>query len=143
MSEATEHKRMLPVLELAGILDIASNPEPTAIYERGSGGFQIWCTLNNHPQGWEGLLMSAGAFSKPCEYVASVYWGWEGDKITHLRLSTEAYACRDHDVKNGVYNAPASYRNRPLDVFWAKEQTFALFQQAGVPMPEIRIVEQE
>ncbi|NSW52958.1 MAG: hypothetical protein HPY85_10670 [Anaerolineae bacterium] len=143
MSEATEHKRMLPVLKLAGKLDIASNPEPAAIYERGSGGFQIWCTLNNHPQGWEGLLMSAGAFSKPCEYVASVSWGWEGDKITHLRLCTEAYACRDRDTNKGVYTAPASYRNRPLDVFWAKEQTFALFQQAGVPMPEIRVVEQE
>jgi len=139
MSEATEHKRMLPVLKLAGALDIATNPEPAAIYERGLAGFQIWCTPANHPEGWAGVTMYGGSFPKDCAYVANVNWGWEGDEITHLRLCTEAYACRDHDHKNGVYTAPASYRNRPLDVFWAKEQTFALFQQAGVPMPEIQI----
>jgi len=51
MSEVTEHKKLQPVLGLAAVLDIASNPAPAAIYEPGSGGFQIWCTTNNHPQG--------------------------------------------------------------------------------------------
>jgi len=63
---------MQPVLDLARRLDIATNPEPQAIFEAGTAGFQIWCTPADHPKGWEGVVMTAGAFSKPCEYVASI-----------------------------------------------------------------------
>ncbi len=45
------------------------------------------------------ITSNALAFSKPCEYVASVGWGWEGETITHLLLSTDAYALR-HDRRN-------------------------------------------
>jgi hypothetical protein len=53
------------VLDLARQLDIATNPHPSAIFEAGNGGFQVWRT----PQGRNGISMIPGAFSKPCEYV--------------------------------------------------------------------------
>ena len=79
-----EHRRMRPVLNLARQLDIATNPAPEAVFEAGSAGFLIWCTPDDHPKGWDRVDMTAGAFSKPCEYVASVSWGWESERITHL-----------------------------------------------------------
>ena len=138
MSYYTEHQRMKPVLEKAGKFDIATNPVPEAIFEDGSAGFQIWCTPDDHPAGWEGIPMDAGAFSKPCEYVASVHWGWEGEEdeptITHLLLSTDAYALSDFHGQ-GRYH----YHNRPEDLAWAKEKIRWLFQQASVSLPPIRI----
>ena len=44
MSHHSEHQKMKPVLDLARKLDIATNPDPAAIFEAGSGGFQVWCT---------------------------------------------------------------------------------------------------
>ncbi len=81
MSYTTEHKRMKPVLDLARKLDIATNPAPEALFEAGSGGFQIWATPDDHPKGWDGVPMDMGAFAKPCAFVASVWWGWEGETI--------------------------------------------------------------
>ncbi len=139
MSYSTEHQRMKPVLALARELDIASNPAPDALFEAGTAGFQIWCSPTDHPAGWEGVLMDAGAFSQPCEFVASVHWGWEEDTeksptITHLVLSTDAYALRDSHGK-GLY----AYHNRPADLVWADEKIHALFARAGVPIPPIRV----
>lgn len=133
MSYSTEHKRMRPVLDLARKLDIATNPEPDALYESGSGGFQIWCTPEDHPQGWEGVPMNMGAFAQPCAFVGSVIWGWEGEKITHLELETEAY-----DLRLGKQRPPWT-RNRPEDITWAREKTHWLFERAGVPCPSIYV----
>ena len=141
MSFKTEHLRMRPVLALAGTFDIASNPDPQAIFEAGTAGFQIWCTSIDHPRGWEGLVMVAGAFSKPCEYVASVNWVWEGEKITHLQISTDSYALRDSDHRKGKAKLYHEYRNCPEDIAWATEKVKWLFGQAGVAMPEIRVEE--
>jgi hypothetical protein len=134
MSYHSQHRRMKPVLDLARELDIATNPAPDAIFEAGSGGFQIWCIPNDHPQGWDGVAMSQGTFSKPCAYVASVHWGWEGDRITHLALSTDAYDLSDHHGEGRH-----AYHNRTPDVAWAKEKIVHLFNQAGVIMPPIRL----
>jgi len=84
MSFQSEHKHMKPVLDLARKLDIATNPDPCAIFEAGNGGFQVWCTGYDHPQGWNGIQMNSGAFSKPCEYVGSVIWKWDDDQIVAL-----------------------------------------------------------
>ena len=127
MSYRSEHKRMKPVLAKARQLDIATNPAPEAIFEAGSGGFQIWCTPDDHPQGWQGVRMDAGGFSKPCAYVASVLWGWEEEHITHLLLSTDAHALGKH--------------NRPADMRWAKKKIRHLFKLAGVPMLPVRAFE--
>jgi hypothetical protein len=78
--------------------------------------------------------MDAGAFCKPCAYVASVHWGWEEESITHLVLSTGAYALREH--QHGSY---ADVHNRSEDIAWAKRKIHWLFAQAGVPMPAIRV----
>lgn len=134
MSYSTEHQRMKPVLALARELDIASNPAPDALFEAGTAGFQIWCSPTDHPAGWEGVLMDAGAFSQPCEFVASVHWGWEEDRITHLVLSTDAYALSDSHGKGRD-----GYHNRPEDLRWAEEKIRALFARAGVPIPPIRV----
>ena len=129
MSYASEHRRLRPVLDLARRLDIATNPAPEAIFEAGTAGFQLWCTPNNHPKGWDGILMTAGAFSKPCEYVASVSWGWEDETITHLLLSTDAYAL-GRNKRN---------HNRPVDLAWAKRKIRWLFKNAGVSCLSIQV----
>lgn len=139
MSCSSEHRKMAPVLALAHSLDIASNPDPQAIYEAGTAGFQIWCTPDDHPEGWEDLPMAAGAFSKPCEYVASVSWGWRGEKITSLALTTDGYALSDQDRRAGKQKSYHDYRNRAQDLSWAIQKVEWLFEKAGVPMPEIRM----
>ena len=130
MSYTHEHRRLKPILDLARRLDIATNPEPEAIFEAGTAGFQIWAIPTDHPEGWEGIVMTASAFSKPCEYVASVSWGWEGETITHLLLSTDAYALERKDIKR--------IHNRSADLAWAKRKVRWLFKRAGVKCPPIQ-----
>jgi hypothetical protein len=132
MSYHSEHKRMQPVLDLARKLDIATNPAPTAIFEAGNAGFQVWCTPNDHPEGWDDIQMNAGAFSKPCEYVGSVHWKWEGEQIVALEISTTAYDLADH--KPGEYNRQA-IANREADIEWLVDKIVWLFEKAGVVMP--------
>ena len=134
MPYAREHRRLKPVLDAARKLDIAANSDPKAIFEAGAGGFQIWCTPDDHPGGWDGVPMIAGAFSKPCSYVASVHWGWKGERITHLALSTDAYDLGDH-TGAGRH----AYHNRPEDLAWAEGKIRGLFQLARVPMPPILV----
>lgn len=133
MSYYTENQKMKPVLDKARELDIATNPTSEALFDAGQAGFQIWCTPDDHPAGWENIPMTPGAFSKPCEYVASVHWGWEGETITYLVLSTEAFALselRDRTWYTG--------HNRPEDLAWAKQKIHWLFAQAEVPLLPIK-----
>ncbi len=133
MPYSTEHQRMKPVLDKAREMDIAKNTAPKAIFEAGSAGFQIWPTPEDHPQGWNDVPMDTGTFCKPCAYVASVHWVWEDEEITHLALSTDAYALRDH--QHGSHD---DYHNRPKDIAWTKQKIAWLFAQAGVLMPPIQ-----
>ena len=140
----SEHTRLQPVLALAEQYDIAENPDPLALFDAGSAGFQIWATPDDHPQGgdWrEGeARMDKGAFGKPCFYVASVGWRWHEDEtgphIVGLQLSTDA-----GDLTRGqaVRGRAASYRNRPPDVAWATEKIKWLFAQAGIECPPITV----
>jgi hypothetical protein len=138
MSYSAEHRRMQPVLDLARKLDIATNPDPTALYEAGNAGFQVWCTPDDHPEGWDDIQMNAGAFSKPCEYVGSVHWKWEGEQIVALEISTTAYALADQ--KPGEYNRQ-SIANREADIEWLVDKIAWLFEKAGVVMPSCEIVD--
>lgn len=138
----TEHKRRKPVLELAQQLDIATNPHPSAIFEAGNGGFQIWCTPQDHPQGWNGISMIPGAFSKPCEYVGSVLWKWDDDQIIGLQIETTAYALADQkpDEYCNLKKIPEGFNrqtifNRGADIAWLKEKVTWLFETAGIPLP--------
>jgi hypothetical protein len=142
MSYQSEHKRLKPVLDLARRLDIATNPDPTALFEAGNAGFQVWCTPDDHPKGWEGVEMIAGTFSKPCEYLGSVHWKWEGEQITALEISTTAYALADH--KPGEYSRQAelppgakrrTIHNRDADIHWLIEKITWLFEKAGLDLP--------
>ncbi|RLD05412.1 MAG: hypothetical protein DRI56_09685 [Chloroflexota bacterium] len=131
----SEHKRMKPVIDAARELDIATNPAPEALFEAGNSGFQIWCTPDDQPEGWKNVHLIAGAFSKPCAYVASVTWGWEKDNITHLILSTDAYELSEYTNFNNRYQK----HNRPEDINWAKKKIRELFSMANVPLLPFRV----
>jgi hypothetical protein len=142
MSYHSEHKRMKPVLDLARQLDIATNPHPSAIFEAGNGGFQVWCTPQDHPQGWNGITMIPGAFSKPCEYVGSVHWQWDDDQIIGLQIETTAYALAEQmpDEYCNLKEIPEGFNrhtifNREADIEWLKEKVTWLFETAGIPLP--------
>ena len=151
MSHHFEHQKMpapvtqaqvKPVLDLARQLDIASNPDPAAIFEAGSGGFQVWCIPQDHPKGWDGIVMNPGAFSKPCEYVGSVHWKWEVDAIVGLEIETSAYALADQkpDEYCNLTDIPRDFHrrtifNRDADIEWLKEKITWLFGEAGVSLP--------
>lgn len=144
MSYTSEHHRMRPVLDLARALDIAGNPDPAALYEAGSGGFQVWCTPQDHPRGWEDIRMQAGAFSKPCEYVGSVHWKWEDEAIVAVQIETCAYALMDQKPDEyGSHLEPAdgdpraTIHNRPDDLAWLAEKVAWLFEKAGIPLPPL------
>ena len=142
MSYQSQHQFMKPVLDLAGELDIASNPDPRAIFEAGNGGFQVWCTPQDRPQGWNGIVMNPGSFSKPCEYVGSVLWKWEEETIVALAIETTAYALADQkpDEYCNLQDIPEGFHrraifNREEDIEWLKEKVTWLFAHAGVPLP--------
>jgi hypothetical protein len=141
MSYQTEHQRLKPVLDLANRLDIASNPDPQAIFEAKNGGFQVWCTMDDHPQGWDEIAMNAGAFSKPCEYLGSAHWVWEEETIVALEIETSAYALADQkpEAYCNLEDIPAGFNrrtifNRDADIEWLKEKITWLFAEAGVPL---------
>ena len=142
MTMQSEHQKMKPVLDLVRKLDIATNPEPAAIFEAGSGGFQVWCTPKDHPKGWEDIVMNSGAFSKPCEYVGSVHWKWEEESIVALEIETSAYALADQkpDQYCNLTAIPRDFHrrtifNRDADIEWLKEKIAWLFAKANVPLP--------
>jgi hypothetical protein len=144
MSYSSEHRRLAPVLELAKQLDVSKSADPRACFDPGNGGFMIWALPHDKPTGWDNVIMDTGAFEQPCEYVASVTWGWESppgaqkniglEEITHLVLSTDAYALAEMHK-----SVPSNfYHNRPEDLAWARAKIAWLFQQAQVALPEIR-----
>lgn len=142
MTMQSEHKRLQPVLDLARQLDIATNPDPSAIFEAGSGGFQVWCTPQDHPKGWSDIVMNAGAFAKPCEYVGSAHWIWEEETIVALEIETSAYALADQmpDEYCNLEDIPAGFHrrtifNRAADIEWLQEKITWLFAKARVSLP--------
>jgi len=141
MSHFTEHQRMKPVLDLAHQLDIATNPETSAIFEAGSGGFQVWATPFDQPQGWNDITMHSGAFSKPCEYVGSVHWKWKAETIVGLEIETTAYALAEQQpheysqtTASHLNDKRQSIFNRSEDLKWLKEKVAWLFAEADVPI---------
>ncbi|HEU0293632.1 MAG TPA: hypothetical protein VFR47_12900 [Anaerolineales bacterium] len=144
MSYYSEHQRLKPVLDLARQLDIATNPHPSAIFEAGNGGLQVWCTPQDHPRGWNGITMIPGAFSKPCEYVGSVHWQWDDDKIVGLQIETAACALAEQMPEEycNVQKIPEGSNrhtifSREADIDWLKEKVAWLFATAGVSLPSL------
>ncbi len=138
MTYESEHRRLRPVLEKARRLDIGEHPAPHAIFDPLLAGFNLWCTPDDHPNGWDDVPMDAGAFSKPCEYVGTATWGWTDECITHVELETDAYALSDRDKGERHHR---EYHNRPEDVEWCTQKILWLFSLAGVPCPPIRVAD--
>jgi hypothetical protein len=100
MSYTSEHKRFQPILAMARAnsfakFDIATNPETEALFEAGSGGFQICCTQEDHPKGW-GVYRSSPAGQEipsgpPCRPVLSEV---EGSSFTARRRRMIGWARR-------------------------------------------------
>lgn len=141
MTFHSDHLLLKPVLELAQQLDIATNPDPQAIFEAGSGGFQVWCTPDDHPQGWNGISMNSGAFSKPCEYAGSAHWKWENETIVGLEIETTAYALADQ--KPGEYRNHCAIFNREADIEWLKQKIAWLFAKAGLSLLPFEVEQPE
>lgn len=147
-SYSSEHRRMKPVLDQARKMDVGCNPNPQALYEAGSAGFQIWCSPADNPGGdWKKVKMFPGAFPKAAEYVASVHWKWDDETIIGLELSTCAYALADRfpevfsESPIATRLGKQSIRNRPDDLAWARRKIQSLFDLAGVSLPTIYVVE--
>jgi len=142
MSYTTEHRRLAPVLAKARQLDIATNPAPEALFEALTAGFNLWCTPENHPQGWDGIPLIAGAFAKTCGFIGTATWKWDDDRIIAISLSTDAYELADHRPQ--IFSRTAvkdwnSIHNRLEDLEWAEQKIHWLFEQAGLPCPGISI----
>ena len=140
MSFTSEHRRLAPVLAHARLLDIATNSAPEALFEALTAGVNIWCTPKDHPEGWEEVPLIAGAFAKPCGFVGTVTWKWEGEQIVAVSLGTDAYDLADHRPEVFTRKAGGdwiSIHNRPEDLEWAEGKIRWLFEQAGVRCPEI------
>jgi hypothetical protein len=99
MSYTSEHRRLSPVLAKARQLDIATNPSPEALFDALTAGFNLWCTPEDHPEGWEGIPLIAGAFAKPCGFVGTATWKWEDERIVAVSLDTDAYDLADQRPK--------------------------------------------
>jgi hypothetical protein len=140
MSYSSEHRRLAPVLAYARKLDIATNPVPEALFEALTAGFNVWCTPEDHPQGWDGILLIAGAFAKPCGFVGTATWKWEGEQVVAISLETDAYDLADQRPEICARKTSAdwiSIHNRPEDLEWAEGKVRWLFQQASVICPEV------
>ena len=129
-----DNNQMQTVLDLARVFDVGENPSAEALYDGRSAAINLWCTPEDHPAGWEGVSITAGAFCKAAEFVGTLSWAW-GEQITLLHLQTEAYALGKRLGRGGIVN-------RPADIAWARGKVAWLFQEAGIPLPEIAIVQQ-
>jgi len=122
-------------------MDIGNNKDPQALFDPLQQGFNIWCTPTDHPGGdWQKVTgtMIAAAFTKPCEFVGTAFWNIHKDVI---ELTTDAYALRDHLRKE--YMDPAAIHNRDEDTAWCIAKIQWVFEQAGIPCPEIVIGEED
>lgn len=135
MSYTTEHKRLEPVLQMCRVLDIATSPSPFALFESGSGGFQVYCTPQDNPGGdWLKVkdYMIAGAFAKPCAFLGEAAWHWEDETITGVDIGTYAYHLKDYLPTQYTLG---SIHNRKDDLAWLKKKITKLFKDAGLEAP--------
>lgn len=136
MSHKLDHLEIRKMLEFVGSMDIGKNPEPAAIFDPLSQGFNVWCIPSDHPGGeWESVIpgMIAGAFTKRCEYVGAAYYRHEEG---YMAICTDAYALRDKFPRR--YNVK-TIKNRPEDLKWVESKVRWVFEQIGVPCPELRV----
>lgn len=139
------------MLDFVRTLDIGTNPEPAAIFDPLIQGFNVWAIPSDHPGGdWERVVskFDSGAYKKRCEYVGCAFY--YNDGAGYVQVTTDAYALGDHLPEYSKYVMPSaikagmkSIHNRPDDVAWVIEKVKWVFQQIGLPCPEIRVGEDD
>ena len=122
--------RMDQLLAAGQRLDIATNPDPAAIFEVSRTFIQIWCTPVDHPEGWESAKMSQGDFPKPCALVAGVHW--DNDERV-LQIRTERIGHENAGTEG------ETIINRPQDVLWTLGKILDLCKQASIVCPPISL----
>ena len=142
---------LMKMLEFVRGLDISTNPEPAAIFDPLIQGFNVWCIPSDHPGGdWKKIVdkFDSGAYKKRCEYVGCAFYYNEGNGW--IGVTTDAYALGDHLPEYSKYATPRlikanklSIHNRPDDIEWVIEKVKWVFEQIGVPCPEIRVGEDD
>ena len=140
MSYTCEHRRLAPVLAKARQMDIATNSSPEALFEALTAGFNLWCTPEDHPEGWDGVPLIAGAFAKPCGFVGTATWKWDDERIVAISLGTDAYDLADQRPETFTRTTGRdwiSIHNRLEDYSWAEEKIRWLFEQANLACPPI------
>lgn len=143
------HRRMKPLLELVRSLDIGYNHVAEALYDPLNAGFNVWASDEDHPESeeWEKAAkgMVTGAFTKPCAFVGTVLWRWDGEtaQIVGLDFETTPYLIRD--IRNGYpggswrENTEEALRNRDLELCWMKGKVDWLWEQSMAPEPLLSI----
>ena len=142
------------LLQIVRKYDLADNTDPAAIFDPLIQGFNIWCTPADNPGGdWFAVAnqMTQGSWTKPCEFVATVFAVWDGEikNITHFSLSTSSYALVDHLPQKYISQRSEMRKdncklifNLPTDIAWAKRKAKWIFQQASLATPSF-VVEEE
>lgn len=115
--------------------DIATNPNPEAIFDPLTSGFNIWATPTDHPAGheWNEVVgfMDQGAYTKKCAFVGTAWYDAHNGVI---ELESDAYILND---RLGVKN----FHNRPDDTAWLLTKIGWVFGKMGVTCPPIKVVE--
>lgn len=101
------------------------------LIEPGPSGFQIWCTTQDHPKGWDGFQFCHNdMFAQDCHPVGQCVWMW-GVDIPAVYISTYG-----HDQ---LGTGP----DQPEDLAWLQAKVSALFEAADIPCPPIEIAERQ
>ena len=133
-----EYRRILAAVRQN---DVATSAAPTAVYEGGSWGFQLWALPGDYPDDplWLEIAphMEAGAFAQPCAYVATVWpiWNETITDIIGLGIETEPFDLRQYAKLNELKNRPADLVWAVAKVRWLLEQVFGPGFQGLALMP--------
>ncbi len=136
-----------PAMELGRTLDV-KNPAREALFDVPSGCINVWCTPDDHPEGpeWDQITMTAGAFSKPAEYVGMITWERDGKGlITEISISSDAFVLSDQlpekfvDRRRQARNGLEYIGNRPIDTQWVLKKALWLFKQTGIDLEQVGV----
>lgn len=146
------HLEIMRMNEFVRSLDIGTNPEPAAIFDPLIQGFNLWAIPSDHPGGdWERVVdkFDAGAYTKRSAYVGCAFY-YNDDGGGYMQVTSDAYALQDYlkEYKRHYPHITGSVKaspihNRPDDIAWVISKVEWVFQQIGIPCPEIRVGEDD
>jgi len=104
------------MLRIARTLDVGKG----GLYDARSGAVNLWVSPEDHPDSWDGVVMSAGAFPEPREYLGAVELDFELDSDINtcvLELTCTPYE-RDRATRGGVKRRVGEHPE-PTEDEWA------------------------